>query len=93
MSDRYTVALNGPSLSCYDGPADDVFDAIAECVKINQTPAGSYRASVRGAGRVAAGVVTIHEDRSITIGARWNLPTPVEPIDVSDLGVAVPVPA
>ena len=75
---RYTVALNGPTLSCYDGCARDVFDAIAECVKIDQTPPGSYRASVRGSGRVAAGVVTIHEDRRITIGARWNLPTPAE---------------
>jgi len=78
MADRYTVALNGPTLSCYDGGAVDVFDAIAECAKINQTLPGSYRASVRGAGRVAAGVVTIHEDRRITFGARWDLPTPAE---------------
>ena len=80
MTDRYTVALNGQTVSCYDGCAHDVFDAIAECVKINATPPGSYRASVRGAGQVAAGVVTIHEDRRITIGAHWNLPTPAEAI-------------
>ena len=80
MTARYTVALNGPTLSCYDGCALDVFDAIAECVEINQTPPGSYRASVRGSGSVAAGVVTIHEDRRITIGARWGLPPPAQPI-------------
>jgi hypothetical protein len=87
---RYTVALNGPTLSCYDGCAHDVFDAIAECAKINATPPGSYRASVRGAGRVAAGVLTIHEDRRITNGPRWNRPTPAEPIpDSGDLPVEV----
>ena len=92
MSDRYVVTMTGPSLSYFDGPAVDDMDALAECIRVNWPDPGAYHACVTGGGKESSGAVTVYANRTFSLGARWNLPTPVEPIDVSDLGVAVGVP-
>lgn len=99
MADRYDVILflddgrQAQIAESYNLPAFDVIHALQESIRINGVRPGLYVAQticgdLRASGRVEVGV-----NGSLGIGARWGLPTPTEPIDASDLGVAVSVPS
>ena len=95
MADRYVVTMVGNgTIATFDGRAPDAIAALVECANGgNRVPAGIYEVEVGIYGRKpSTGRVGVRADGSLTIGTRWNLQAPVEPIDVSDLGVAVGVP-
>ena len=95
MADRYVVTMtSGDTSITYDGRATDAIAAILACVRMGgPAPAGIYDVEVGIYGRKpSAGRVGVRADGSLTIGTRWNLPTPVEPIDRADLGIDVGVP-
>ena len=95
MADRYVVAMTGSgTIATFDGKAPDAIAALVGCANGgNRVPAGIYEVEVGIYGREpSTGRVGVRADGSITVGQRWGLPVPVEPIDVSDLGVAVGVP-
>lgn len=98
MAERYVVTMESPDTRItYDGKQPDELSAILACVRmggLGPAPAGIYEVEVGIYGcEPVARRVGVRADGSLTIGTRWGLPTPVEPIDVGDLGVAVGVPA
>ena len=93
--DRYVVAMVGNgTIATFDGKAPDAIAALVECANGgNRVPSGIYEVEVGIYGREpSTGRVGVRADGSLTIGTRWNLQTPVEPIDRADLGIDVGVP-
>lgn len=96
MADRFVVAMESAETRItYDGRASDELSAILACVRmggIGPAPVGTYDVEVGIYGRKpVTRRVGVRADGSLTIGARWGLPTPTEPIDRADLGVDVGV--
>lgn len=69
MSDRYySIGMSGPSISMFDGYAPNVEEAIMECARRNDPPAGVYKASAQvGTGPISRFVVTVVDRTSLTI--------------------------
>lgn len=96
MADRYVVTMTGDgTIATFDGRASDAIAALSACANgPNRVPAGIYDVEVGVYGHnPSTGRVGVRADGSLTIGARWGLPTPTEPIDRADLGVDVGAPA
>ena len=93
MADRYDVALflaNGPQTTDVRGyPAASMINALLDTIRVKP---GEYDAIVGLRGEETRGRIKVGADGSLTIGARWGLPTPVESIDRADLGIDVGVP-
>ena len=68
-SDRYfSIGMSGPSISMSDGYAPNVEEAIMECARRNDPPAGVYKASAQvGTGPVSWFRVTVVDRTSLTI--------------------------
>ena len=96
MADRYDVALfiaNGPQTTdVRNYPAASMINALLDTIRVNLVKPGEYDAIVRLRGEETKGRIKVGRDGSLTIGARWGLPTPVESIDRADLGIDVGVP-
>ena len=97
MADRYVVTMtSGDTIITYDGRATDAIAAVLACVRmggVGPAPAGIYEVEVGIYNcEPSTGRVGVRADGSLTIGTRWNPPTPVEPIDRADLGVDVGMP-
>ena len=95
--ERYVVTMtSGDTSITYDGRATDAIAAVLACVKmgaVGPAPSGIYEVEVGTYGREpSTGRVGVRPDGSITVGQRWGLQTPVEPIDRADLGIDVGVP-
>jgi len=91
---RHVVTMtSGDTTLTYDGNTTDAIAAILACVRMaGPAPSGIYEVEVGIYGRKpSAGRVGVRADGSLTIGTRWNLQTPVEPIDRADLGIDVGV--
>jgi len=83
MADRYVATMTGGgTIATFDGRASDAIAALSACANgPNRVPAGIYEVEVGIFGREpSTGRVGIRVDGSITIGTRWGLPTPAEPI-------------
>lgn len=94
MADRYVVTMvGGGTIATLDGKATDAIAAVFACANgANRIPAGIYDVEVGIYGREpSAGRAGVCADGSLTIGARWGLATPTEPIDRADLGIDVGV--
>lgn len=90
--ERYVATMVGNgTIATFDGRAPDAIAALVECANgANRIPAGIYEVEVGIYGREpSTGRVGVRADGSLTIGARWGLPTLIEPIDRADLGVDV----
>ena len=96
MADRYDVALflaNGPQTTDVRGyPTASMINALLDTIRVNLVKPGEYDAIVGLRGEETRGRIKVGRDGSLTIGARWGLPTPVKPIDRADLGIDVGVP-
>jgi hypothetical protein len=78
---RYTVHMYYPGgFDFHEGAANDAIDAVLRCVKSNHMQPGGYAVTVEWRHGVSTGHVSVNADGSITIGARWDLPTPAERI-------------
>ena len=91
---RYTVHMYYPGgFDFHEGAANDAIDAVLRCVKSNHMRPGGYAVTVEWRHGVSTGSVDVNADGSITIGTRWNLPTPAElipddgalPVEVFDV--------
>lgn len=93
--DRYDVALflpDGPQTTdVRNYPAASMVNALLDTIRVNLVKPGEYDAIVSLRGEQTRGRIKVGRDGSLTIGARWGLPTPTEPIDRADLGVDVGV--
>jgi len=60
----------------------DTISALVDTVRLGPVEPGEYVAIVACFKPVfeSRGRIVVNADRSITIGTRWNLPTPAEPI-------------
>jgi len=77
---RYSIIMRGACLVTYDGSATDPIAALAEAVRVGPAPVGDYEVTIRWTRGVACGRVTVREDGGLSLGERWNLPTPAKPI-------------
>lgn len=81
--------------------AADPIGALAETVRMGPVQPGEYHGlivqikphTLMDPLSEAKGSFVVKAGGAVGLGRGWGLPTPVEPIDVSGLGVAVPVPA
>jgi len=98
MADRYDVLLflddakQAQISESFNLPAFDVIHALQEAIRINGIAPGRYIAQTIHGTERASGWVEVRDGGALTIGPRWGLPTPIEPIDRADLGVDVGVP-
>ena len=80
---RHVVTMtSGDAIITYDGKTTDAIAAILACVRMGgPAPAGIYNVEVGPYGcKPSTRRVGVRVDGSITIGTRWGLPTPAEPI-------------
>jgi hypothetical protein len=64
----YSIGMSGPSILMFDGRAPNVEEAIMECARRNDPPAGVYDASAQvGTGPISRFVVTVVDAVSLTI--------------------------
>ena len=74
--------------------ATDTISALIDTVRLGPVGAGEYDTLIQwrddDSAKHRSGRVAVNADGSITIGTRWGLPTPAEPIpDSGDLPVEV----